>query len=55
MDRAIVLCVSLLVGLTWLLYQLTILLEPRAENPPPTSPKSNGDSRQKLIHQRLRK
>jgi hypothetical protein len=48
MDRAIVLCVSLLVGLTWLLYKLTVLLEPRAEQAP-------GDASQKLIHQRLRK
>jgi hypothetical protein len=54
MDRAIVLCVLLLVGLTWLLYKLTILLEPRAE-PPPASQKIHGNSSQKLIHQRLRK
>ncbi|GFE79995.1 hypothetical protein GCM10011487_19950 [Steroidobacter agaridevorans] len=54
MDRAIVLCVLLLVGLTWLLYKLTILLEPRAE-PPPASQNIHGNSSQKLIHQRLRK
>lgn len=54
MDRAIVLCVSLLVGLTWLLYKLTILLEPRAERPP-ASQNILGNSSQKLIRQRLRK
>ena len=33
MDRAIVLSVLLLVGLTWLLYKLTVKLEPRGEKP----------------------
>jgi hypothetical protein len=65
MDRAIVLSVLLLVGLTWLLYKLTVLLEPRAENPPAapkdldtnvqSPPTGNGNSSQRLIHQRLRK
>ena len=55
MDRAIVLAVLLLVGLTWLLYELTILLEPRVESPSPVAPESNANSSQKLIHQRLRK
>lgn len=65
MDRAIVLAVLLLVGLTWLLYKLTVLLEPRADRPPAgekhldTSVQSpaegNGNSSQRLIHQRLRK
>lgn len=61
MDRAIVLATLLLVGLTWLLYKLTVLLEPRGENPPNVdtnvqSPApANGNSSQQLIHQRLRK
>ena len=62
MDRAIVLATLSLVGLTWLLYKLTVLLEPRGESPPKnvdtnvqsTAP-GNGNSSQKLIHQRLRK
>jgi hypothetical protein len=64
MDRAIVIAVLLLVGLTWLLYRLAVLLEPRAGNPSgshkgdtnvPAPVPGNGNSRQKLIHQRLRK
>lgn len=65
MDRAIVLSVLILVGLTWLLYKLTVLLEPRGESPPAgpkdvdtnvQSPaKGNGNGSQRLIHQRLRK
>ena len=53
MDRAIVLCVLLLVGLTWLLYKLAVLLEPRGDRP--AAPPTHGNSSQKLIHQRLRK
>lgn len=61
MDRAIVLSVLLLVGLTWLLYKLTALLEPRADKPASsakeveTSPESQSYGRRKPIHQRLRK
>lgn len=32
MDRAVVLATLLLVGLTWLLYKLTVLLEPRSDS-----------------------
>ena len=46
--------ITALVGLTWLLYKLTILLEPRAEQPP-ASPNVHGNGSQKLIRQRLRK
>ena len=65
MDRAIVFSVLLLVGLTWLLYKLTVMLEPRGDKPasgahtPDTSTDSElssvANSRQKPIHQRLRK
>jgi hypothetical protein len=55
MDRAIVLCVLLLVGLTWLLYKLAVLLEPRGDKPGTPPSTANGNSSQKLIHQRLRK
>ena len=65
MDRAIVLSILLLVGLTWLLYKLTVMLEPRGESPPKgpknvegkvqSSAPGNGNSSQRLIHQRLRK
>lgn len=63
MDRAIVLSLLLLVGLTWLLYKLTAMLEPRGEKPPPGSSNidanpavsSVSNSRRKPIHQRLRK
>ena len=64
MDRAIVISTLLLVALTWLLYKLTVLLEGGGK---PTDgaakPNAGSDaavsgvsgSRQKLIHQRLRK
>lgn len=52
MDRAIVLSILLLVGLTWLLYKLAVLLEPRGDKP---AAPGNGNSSQELIHQRLRK
>jgi hypothetical protein len=55
MDRAIVLSTLLLVGLTWLLYKLAVLLEPRGETKADTPAPSPGKSRQKPIHQRLRK
>lgn len=65
MDRAIVFYTLLLIGLTWLLYKLTVLLEPRNEKPasgPQLADASaeaptpgNGKSSRKLIHQRLRK
>ena len=65
MDRATVISVLLLVGFTWLLYKLTVLLEPRGDKPASSEPRSSvphegaiaggGASRQKLIHQRLRK
>ncbi|HEY0683297.1 MAG TPA: hypothetical protein VGD45_13270 [Steroidobacter sp.] len=65
MDRAIVLSVLLLVGLTWLLYKLTAMLEPRGEKPPSgpqdvdtggdSAPPSVGTTGRKPIHQRLRK
>lgn len=64
MDRAIVISTLLLVALTWLLYKLTVLLE-GGDKPSDAASKPNagGDaavsgvsgSRQKLIHQRLRK
>ncbi|MFC4314408.1 hypothetical protein ACFPN2_35410 [Steroidobacter flavus] len=53
MDRVVVLSVLLLVGLTWLLYKLAVLLEPRGDKP--AAPPIAGHSSQKLIHQRLRK
>lgn len=64
MDREIVISILLLVAVTWLLYKLTVMLEPRDK---PTSGKSlddssaepsaasMSDSRHKLINQRLRK
>lgn len=55
MDRAIVLTVLLLVGLTWVLYKLTELLEPRGDKPPQAEKGGAAHSSQKLIHQRLRK
>jgi hypothetical protein len=65
MDRAIVFYTLLLIGLTWLLYKLTVSLEPRNEKPASGSQHAdasaeaptpgNGTSSQKLIHQRLRK
>lgn len=65
MDRAIVLSTLLLVGLTWLLYKLAVLLEPRgdktapgvqhADASPAVSRSGNGNGSQKLIHERLRK
>ena len=64
MDRAIVLSVLLLVGLTWLLYKLAVMLEPRSEKPASSQQDVDAsadsghkvtNSRQKLIHQRLRK
>jgi hypothetical protein len=33
MDRHIVIAVLLLVGLTWLLYKLTVLMQPRDKPP----------------------
>lgn len=64
MDRAIVIFTLLLVALTWLLYKLTVLLE-GGDKPSDGSSKPNAGfdaavggvrgSRQKLIHQRLRK
>ena len=32
-DRTVVISVLLLVGLTWLLYKLTAMLEPRGDRP----------------------
>lgn len=65
MDRAIVISTLLLVGLTWLLYKLTVLLEPRPEKPASASQEADisdepdssgaGGSRRAPIHQRLRK
>lgn len=64
MDRAIVISTLLLVALTWLLYKLTVLLE-GGDKPSDAASKPNAGSdaaasgvsgsRQKLIHQRLRK
>lgn len=64
MDRAIVISTLLLVALTWLLYKLAVLLG-GDDKPSDATSKSNGgsdgavsgvsNSRQKLIHQRLRK
>jgi hypothetical protein len=55
-DRTIVMTVLLLVGLTWLLYKLTILLAPKGDPSPPPEPNSEPlASPRKLIHQRLRK
>jgi hypothetical protein len=57
MDRTIVFSALLLVGLTWLLYKLTLLLEPRGDRPAPVSKdadKNASSSCQKPIHQRLR-
>jgi hypothetical protein len=64
MDRAIVISTLLLAALTWLLYKLTVLLaggDKPTEGAPKSNTESNGcvggtsPSRQKLIHQRLRK
>lgn len=64
MDRAIVISILLLVGLTWLLYKLAVVLEPRSEKriagaqddtAVQSAAAGNGNSSQKLIHQRLRK
>lgn len=65
MDREIVLAVLLLVGLTWLLYRLTLLLEPHGEAGSQAEPRPEATSdspssaaaggRRKLIHERLRK
>ena len=58
MDRAIVIYTLLLVGLTWLLYKLTALMEPGGEK---SASKTNSDidtpnvSSRKPIHQRLHK
>ena len=60
MDRAIVIATLLLVGLTWLLYKLTVLLEgggkPAESAPKPPAPAASGtdERRQKPIHQSLR-
>jgi hypothetical protein len=54
MDRAIVFSTLLLVGLTWLLYKLAVLLEPRGDKPV-QAPAPTSSNRQKLIHERLRK
>ena len=64
MDRAIVISTLLLAALTWLLYKLTVLLE-GGDKPSDGASKANAGfdaavgsvsgSRQKLIHQRLRK
>ena len=62
MDRAIVISTLLLVGLTWLLYKLTVLLEGGGKPAEGAKPKAGpddavggvSDSRQKPIHQRLR-
>lgn len=65
MDRAIVFSTLLLVGLTWLLYKLAVLLEPRGDKPASGAQHTDagveapapamGNNRQKLIHERLRK
>lgn len=63
MDRAIVLCTLLFVALTWLLYKLTVVLEPRSDKSASDAQHANagaptpgiGNSSQKLINQRLRK
>lgn len=55
MDRTVVISVLLLVGLTWLLYKLTALLEPRGDKNADSAVSSAPDSRRKPIHQRLRK
>lgn len=55
MDRAIVLSVLLLVALTWLLYKLAVLLEPRGDKPASSPPANGKSTSQALIHERLRK
>ena len=67
MERDIAISLLLLIGLTWLLYKLTVLLEPDAQKNANSAPRpetaANGagtpqgvrDSTQKPIHQRLRK
>lgn len=64
MDRIVVICVLLLVALTWLLYKLTVLLEPRGgasaaeherENPESSTVPGVSHGHQKPIAQRLRK
>jgi hypothetical protein len=52
-DRAIVFSVLLLVALTWLLFKLVVLLEPRGDKP--ASGPRDVVSGRKPIHQRLRK
>ncbi|MDY6946364.1 MAG: hypothetical protein SXG53_11640 [Pseudomonadota bacterium] len=56
MDRTVVIAVLLLVGLTWLLYKLTVFLEPKADQPAQaeSKPESSAAAREPL-HQRLRK
>ena len=64
MDRIVVISVLLLVALTWLLYKLTVLLEPRGgassaahERQEPSASSTVlgvSESRQKPIGQRLR-
>ena len=64
MDRAIVISTLLLVGLTWLLYKLTVYLAGEGKRSAGTSRSDAGseaaatsfnDRSQKPIHQRLRK
>lgn len=62
MDRAIVIATLLLVGLTWLLYKLAVLLDPGNGKPSQPVAKSEATEsagasvgRQKPIHQRLRR
>ena len=60
MDRAVVIATLVLIGLTWLLYKLAALLEPK-EKPRVESPTEAGPgmpdvsaSARRPIHQRLR-
>lgn len=65
MDRAIVFYTLLLIGMTWLLYKLTVLLEPRSDKSTSGAQHADGgaevptpghrNSSHKLINQRLRK
>ncbi len=65
MDRTVVFYLLLLMGLTWLLYKLTILLEPSSQNPASgphgvpsdvdSGASSDGERGEQLMHRKLRK